>query len=46
MKQIAQRAAWLGNDEAHYFEKWTSKDTEDLKQNTTSESSFDVAPYT
>ena len=32
VKQIARRAAWLGNDETHYFKKWTGKDIEDLKK--------------
>jgi hypothetical protein len=32
IKQIAKRAAWLGNDETHYVRKWESKDLEDLKK--------------
>lgn len=31
LKQCAQRAAWLGNDETHYVRKWTNKDVSDLK---------------
>lgn len=29
--RVAKRAAWLGNDEIHYFRKWEDKDIEDLK---------------
>ena len=29
--QLAERAAWLGNDETHYKRKWTDRDLEDLK---------------
>lgn len=32
VKQMAARAAWLGNDETHYVRKWDDKDLEDLKQ--------------
>ena len=32
IKEIAKRAAWLGNDETHYTKKWESKDLNDLKQ--------------
>lgn len=32
IKQIAERAAWLGNDESHYERKWIDKDVEDLKR--------------
>jgi hypothetical protein len=28
----AKRAAWLGNDEAHYLRKWDAKDVGDLKR--------------
>lgn len=28
---IAERAAWLGNDHSHYISRWESKDIEDLK---------------
>lgn len=28
---LAERAAWLGNDEAHYERKWVEKDVQDLK---------------
>ncbi len=28
---MAERAAWLGNDETHYQRKWTDKDISDLK---------------
>lgn len=31
VKEIAQRAVWLGNDETHYFRKWGEKDVSDLK---------------
>lgn len=31
IKQMAERAAWLGNDESHYVRKWDSKDVSDLK---------------
>lgn len=31
IKVCAERAAWLGNDEAHYVKKWTAKDINDLK---------------
>ncbi|MCY8913411.1 hypothetical protein MOE47_04100 [Bacillus atrophaeus] len=29
---MAERATWLGNDEAHYVRKWDEKDVQDLKQ--------------
>ncbi len=29
--EVAKRAAWLGNDEAHYLRKWIDKDLKDLK---------------
>jgi len=32
IKQIAERAAWLGNDETHYERRWVDKDIEDLKK--------------
>ena len=32
IKQIAKRAAWLGNDETHYVRKWEDKDLGDLKK--------------
>lgn len=32
IKDIAQRAAWLGNDETHYFRKWEDRDLTDLKR--------------
>lgn len=32
VKQMAKRAAWLGNDETHYVRKWEDKDLEDLKK--------------
>lgn len=32
IKNVAQRAAWLGNDEAHYLRKWENKDLSDLKK--------------
>lgn len=31
IKAMAERAAWLGNDETHYVRKWTDKDLADLK---------------
>ena len=31
IKEIARRAAWLGNDETHYVKKWGDKDLQDLK---------------
>ena len=31
VKQCAERAAWLGNDETHYERRWSGKDLEDLK---------------
>jgi len=31
VKQVAARAAWLGNDETHYSRKWEDKDLTDLK---------------
>lgn len=31
IKQCAKRAAWLGNDEAHYVRRWEDRDIEDLK---------------
>lgn len=32
IKQIAERAAWLGNDETHYERRWVDKDVGDLKK--------------
>jgi hypothetical protein len=32
IKVLAKRAAWLGNDEAHYEKKWIDMDAEDLNQ--------------
>jgi len=32
IKEIAKRAAWLGNDETHYIRKWGDKDLKDLKK--------------
>lgn len=32
IKNVAKRAAWLGNDEAHYDRKWEDKDISDLKK--------------
>lgn len=32
IKDLAERAAWLGNDESHYLRKWEDKDVSDLKQ--------------
>lgn len=31
IKQIAERAVWIGNDETHYVRKWIDKDLQDLK---------------
>lgn len=31
IKECSKRAAWLGNDEAHYTRKWETKDVSDLK---------------
>jgi hypothetical protein len=31
VKAMAERAAWLGNDETHYVKKWEDKDITDLK---------------
>lgn len=31
VKDTAQRAAWLGNDEVHYLRKWEDHDLQDLK---------------
>jgi len=31
IKSTASRAAWLGNDETHYYRKWEDKDIKDLK---------------
>jgi hypothetical protein len=31
IKNTAKRAAWLGNDETHYFRKWEEEDLESLK---------------
>ena len=31
VKQVAKRAAWIGNDETHYVRKWADKDLEYLK---------------
>ncbi len=30
-RKIAERAAWLGNDETHYERRWEDKDVQDLK---------------
>jgi len=32
IKSVAKRAAWLGNDEAHYVRKWEGKNLDDLKK--------------
>ena len=32
IKDCAERAAWLGNDETHYVKKWLDKDIIDLKK--------------
>ncbi|QKG54820.1 DUF4145 domain-containing protein [Hymenobacter sp. BRD67] len=31
IKEVAERATWLGNDETHYVRKWIEKDMKDLK---------------
>jgi hypothetical protein len=31
IKQCAERATWLGNDQTHYLRKWVDKDIHDLK---------------
>ncbi|MBA1250375.1 MULTISPECIES: DUF4145 domain-containing protein [Pseudomonas] len=31
VKTVATRAAWLGNDEAHYVRKWVGRDVSDLR---------------
>lgn len=31
IREAATRAAWLGNDEAHYYRVWTERDLQDLK---------------
>jgi hypothetical protein len=31
-KQVAERCAWLGNDEAHYTRIWTKHDVGHLKK--------------
>jgi Domain of unknown function (DUF4145) len=31
IKQCAERAAWLGNDETHYVRRWEEKDVNDLR---------------
>jgi hypothetical protein len=31
VKQVAERAVWLGNDETHYQRRWIGKDLHDLK---------------
>lgn len=32
IKNVASRASWLGNDETHYYRKWSNKDINDLKR--------------
>ncbi|TDL92113.1 DUF4145 domain-containing protein [Vibrio vulnificus] len=32
LKEMAKRATWIGNDEAHYNRKWEGKDVSDLKR--------------
>lgn len=32
IKEVAKRAAWLGNDETHYMRKWGQQDLQDLKK--------------
>ena len=30
-QEVAELAAWLGNDETHYVRRWEDKDIEDLE---------------
>ncbi|MGG1201182.1 hypothetical protein ABE208_10950 [Bacillus inaquosorum] len=32
IKQVAERATWLGNDETHYHRVWEDRDIQDLKK--------------
>lgn len=32
IKAVSKRAAWLGNDETHYYRKWDEMDIKNLKQ--------------
>lgn len=32
IKSVAERAAWLGNDETHYVRRWADKNLNDLKK--------------
>ncbi|HET6274554.1 MAG TPA: hypothetical protein VFE16_01285 [Candidatus Cybelea sp.] len=32
IKSVAERAAWLGNDEAHYIRRWEDRDVNNLKR--------------
>lgn len=32
LKETAERAAWIGNDEVHYIKIWENKDINDLKE--------------
>lgn len=32
IKNVARRAAWLGNDETHYVRRWEDRDIENLKR--------------
>ena len=32
LKQAAEKAAWLGNDEGHYVRRWVDHDIQDLKR--------------
>ena len=32
LKELSERAVWLGNDETHYERKWVEKDVTDLKR--------------
>jgi hypothetical protein len=31
IQDAAKRAAWLGNDEVHYYRTWSDQDISDLK---------------
>ena len=31
IRDSAERAAWLGNDETHYLRRWEEQDIQDLK---------------
>ncbi len=41
IKDVAQRATWLGNDETHYVRVWADKDVGDLKDLYTARDTLD-----